>query len=123
MALTSSFSQVPSKSRPLSAIGGRVSNGSGPPASADPNCSLGRFVSQALSLRVWGEGLRTAEDRGFEPRRVLPPNRISSVFPVVPGRAGNHRDRPEWQVSRAGKAGIVTGPAADARRVTASRVM
>ena len=58
-----------------------------------------------------------AEDRGFEPRRVLPPNRISSAFPVVTGRSGQDRDRPEWPVSRAGNAGIVPGPAADARRV------
>ena len=58
-----------------------------------------------------------AEDRGFEPRRALPPNRISSAFPLVTGRSGNDRDRTEWQVSRAGNAGIVPGPAADARRV------
>jgi len=58
-----------------------------------------------------------AEDRGFEPRRALPPNRISSAFPLVPGRSGNDRDRTGWQVSRAGNAGIVPGPAADARRV------
>src|SRR6516162_1648850 len=58
-----------------------------------------------------------AEDRGFEPRRVLPPNRISSAFPLVTERSGNDRDRPELQVSRAGNAGIVPGPAADARRV------
>src|SRR6516225_2904710 len=52
---------------------------------------------------------QTAEDRGFEPRRVLPPNRISSVFPVVTGRSGHDRDSTGLQVSRAGKAGIVTG--------------
>src|SRR6516162_8337115 len=61
--------------------------------------------------------LVTAEDRGFEPRRAARPNRISSAFPVVTGRSGHHRDRPELQVSRAGNAGIVPGPAADARRV------
>src|SRR6516165_4570377 len=61
--------------------------------------------------------LVTAEDRGFEPRRALPPNRISSAFPVVTGRPGNHRDRTEWQVGRAGKAGIVPGAAGDAERV------
>jgi len=61
--------------------------------------------------------LVTAEDRGFEPRRVLPPNRISSAFPLVPGRSGNHRDRTEWQASRAGNAGIVPGPAGNAERV------
>ena len=60
---------------------------------------------------------QTAEDRGFEPRRVLPPNRISSAFPVVPGQSGQDRDRPELQVSRAGNAGVVPGPAGDARRV------
>jgi len=60
---------------------------------------------------------QSAEDRGFEPRRVLPPNRISSAFPLVPGRSGQDRDRPEWQASRAGNAGLVPGPAADARRV------
>jgi hypothetical protein len=60
---------------------------------------------------------QTAEDRGFEPRRVLPPNRISSAFPIVTGRSGNHRDRPEMQASRAGNAGIVPGPAGNAERV------
>ena len=58
-----------------------------------------------------------AEDRGFEPRRAARPNRISSAFPLVTGRSGNHRDRPEWQASRAGNAGIVPGLPADARRV------
>ena len=43
--------------------------------------TLGCLVSQALSLRVPGEGLRAAEDRGFEPRRVVTPNRISSAAP------------------------------------------
>jgi len=43
--------------------------------------TLGCLVRQALSPRVPGEGLRDAEDRGFEPRRVLPPNRISSAAP------------------------------------------
>jgi hypothetical protein len=38
-------------------------------------------VNEALSLRVPGEGLRAAEDRGFEPRRVVTPNRISSAAP------------------------------------------
>src|SRR6516165_10199587 len=58
-----------------------------------------------------------AEDRGFEPRRVLPPNRISSAFPLVTGRSGNDRDRTELQVSRAGNAGVVPGPAGNAERV------
>src|SRR6516164_11378344 len=58
-----------------------------------------------------------AEDRGFEPRRAARPDRISSAFPVVTGRSGQDRDRPEWQVSRAANAGLVPGPAADARRV------
>ena len=61
--------------------------------------------------------LVTAEDRGFEPRRVLPPNRISSAFPLVTGPSGNHRDHPESQASRAGNAGIVPGPAGNAERV------
>ena len=43
-------------------------------ATATRIATLGRLVSQALSLRV----LRAAEDRGFEPRRVVTPNRISS---------------------------------------------
>ena len=43
--------------------------------------TFGHSVSQALSLGAAGEGLRAAEDRGFEPRRVLPPNRISSAAP------------------------------------------
>jgi hypothetical protein len=63
------------------------------------------------------ELLVTAEDRGFEPRRAARPNRISSAFPLVTGRSGNDRDRPGWQVSRAGKAGIVPGPAGNAERV------
>jgi hypothetical protein len=40
--------------------------------------TLGCFVNEALSPQVPGEGLRAAEDRGFEPRRVVTPNRISS---------------------------------------------
>jgi hypothetical protein len=39
------------------------------------------LVSQALSRQDPGEGLRAAEDRGFEPRRVVTPNRISSAAP------------------------------------------
>ena len=40
--------------------------------------TFGCLVSEALSVRVSGEGLRAAEDRGFEPRRVVTSNRISS---------------------------------------------
>ena len=56
----------------------------GPGMSA--TATLGWLVRQALSLRVPGEGLRAAEDRGFEPRRVLPPNRISSSGRDCPDR-------------------------------------
>jgi hypothetical protein len=47
----------------------------------NPNCNLGCLVSQALSPRELGEDLRAAEDRGFEPRRAVKPNRISSAAP------------------------------------------
>jgi hypothetical protein len=67
--------------------------------------------------RIRQKCLVTAEDRGFEPRRAARPNRISSAFPLVTGRSGHDRDRPEWQASRAGNAGIVPGLPADARRV------
>jgi hypothetical protein len=40
-----------------------------------------------------------AEDRGFEPRRVVTPNRISSAFPVVPARRHHVGDRTETQAS------------------------
>jgi integrase len=55
--------------------------GPGISATATQIATFGRFVSQALSLRVLGEGLRAAEDRGFEPRRAVKPNRISSAAP------------------------------------------
>ena len=79
-------------------------------------------VSQAPSPRVPGEGLRAAEDRGFEPRRVVTPNRISSVLPVVLGRRRHVRDRTETQARRARKARIARKSAANAgnaRRVRA----
>ena len=47
----------------------------------NPNCDLWPLRESGSVLMVLGEGLRAAEDRGFEPRRVLPPNRISSPFP------------------------------------------
>jgi hypothetical protein len=57
----------------------------------------GRLVSQALSRQVPGEGLRTAEDRGFEPRRVVTPNRISSADR---GRPDQFKlDQRPWPVS------------------------
>ena len=49
-------------------------------ATATQTATLGCLLIQALSLPVPGEGLRAAEDRGFEPRKVSPPNRISSPF-------------------------------------------
>jgi len=52
--------------------------GPGMSATATQIATFGCFVRQALSLHVPGEGLRAAEDRGFEPRRVVTPNRISS---------------------------------------------
>jgi hypothetical protein len=47
----------------------------------NPNCNLWLPRRQAPSPHVPGEGLRAAEDRGFEPRRVVTPNRISSAAP------------------------------------------
>src|SRR6516165_2654211 len=79
------------------------------PRKAETSSPPGRSARAKLLVR--------AEDRGFEPRRVVTPNRISSAFPLVPGRSGNHRDRPGLQVSRAGNAGIVPGPAGNAERV------
>jgi hypothetical protein len=55
--------------------------GPGMSATATQTATLGCLVRQALSLRIPGEGLRAAEDRGFEPRKVSPPNRISSAAP------------------------------------------
>jgi hypothetical protein len=58
---------------------------------ARPTATLGHFVSQAPSLQVPGEGLRAAEDREFEPRRVVTPNRIGArrpyEMPVRPRRS------------------------------------
>jgi len=42
--------------------------------------TFGGPVSKALSPDDPGQGLRAAEDRGFEPRRAVKPNRISSPF-------------------------------------------
>ena len=47
----------------------------------EPNCNLGLPADRALPPDVPGEGLGAAEDRGFEPRRVVTPNRISSAAP------------------------------------------
>jgi hypothetical protein len=47
----------------------------------NPNCNLGPSSGSGPSPEVRGAGLGAAEDRGFEPRRVLPPNRISSAAP------------------------------------------
>jgi len=65
------------------------------------------LVSQAPSPHVPGEGLRAAEDRGFEPRRVSPPNRISSAPLRVPGAFAMVRDCAGTQVTKAltGRAG------------------
>jgi len=54
--------------------------------------TFGRLVGQALSLRV----LRAAEDRGFEPRRVVTPNRISSSGRDSPDRF--RLDQHPWPV-------------------------
>src|SRR5271165_5988023 len=86
---------------------------------ATQTATLGCLVSQALSLQVLGEGLRAAEDRGFEPRRVVTPNRISSALPVVPRRSGHVGDGTEMQARSAGNAGIGPGLTNNARRVRA----
>ena len=94
-------------------------------ASVTRIATLGSLVSQAPSPQVPGEGLRAAEDRGFEPRRVVTPNRISSVLPRLPLACDQVRDRTETQVRPAGNAGIVRDEppdAANACRVRARNV-
>ena len=67
----------------------------------NPGYSLRLPRKYGPSLPVPGEGLRAAEDRGFEPRRVVTPNRISSS-----GRHGSdpfmldQRTRPVLHVPR-----------------------
>ena len=75
------------RSRPRHPLHRQV--GPGMSATATQIATLGYLMSQASSPQVPGEGLRAAEDRGFEPRRVVTPNRISSVLPAVP-RARRH---------------------------------
>src|SRR6266480_5713174 len=86
-------------------------------ATATQTATLACLVGQALTLRVPGEGLRDAEDRGFEPRRVVTPNRISSVLTRVPGPRSHVRDGTETQARRAGKAAIAPSLTGNARRV------
>ena len=50
-------------------------------ATATQIATVARPVSQAPSPQVPREGLRAAEDRGFEPRRAVKANRISSAAP------------------------------------------
>jgi hypothetical protein len=91
-------------------------------ATATRIATLGRFVRQALSPHVPREGLRAAEDRGFEPRRVVTPNRISSVLPGLSPVRDHIRDRTKPQARHAGNSCIVrneTTIAANARRVRA----
>ena len=89
-------------------------------ATATQIATLGYLMSQAPSPQVPGEGLRAAEDRGFEPRRVVTPNRISSVLPTVPWKLNHVGDGTETQARHAGKSRIVrnrAGQAGNARRV------
>jgi hypothetical protein len=63
-----------------------------------------------------------AEDRGFEPRRVVTPNRISSVLPQLSPAWDHIRERMETQVKRAGNPRAVRNEVDDAanrRRVRA----
>jgi hypothetical protein len=50
-------------------------------ATATRIATLGGLVGQARSLEFGVAGLGAAEDRGFEPRRAVKPNRISSAAP------------------------------------------
>jgi hypothetical protein len=59
----------------------------------------------------------SAEDRGFEPRMVLPPNRISSAALRLPGRSRHDRDCAKSQARRSGKARITPGLTGNARNV------
>jgi len=58
-----------------------------------------------------------AEARGFEPRKGANPNRISSVFPRVPGGCKHVRDGTETQARRAGKPRSAGNHTENARRV------
>jgi hypothetical protein len=63
-----------------------------------------------------------AEDRGFEPRRVVTPNRISSVAAPMPGKFNHARDGTETQARRAGNSRIVRNHTGNTRRVRARNV-
>src|SRR5215472_3873340 len=52
-----------------------------------------------------------AEDRGFEPRRAVKPNRISSALASVPLRSAYNRERAEPQATGAGKLSNLPGRA------------
>jgi len=69
--------------------------------------------------------VRGTEDRGSEPRRVVTPNRISSVLPHLPHAWHHIRERTETQVRPAGNPRTVRNEVQDAangRRVRARNV-
>ena len=66
-----------------------------------------RKQQSAEAERPGETAAQMAEDRGFEPRRAVKPNRISSAFTCMPVRRSPVRDRTETQARRTGKAHIV----------------
>ena len=91
------------------AVGSRLS------ATATQTATLGCLMNQAQSLPVPGEGLRAAEDRGFEPRKVSPPNRISSALLRVTDTSAPVRDCAGTQVTTAFTCRAVPGLTGTAR--------
>ena len=74
-----------------------------------PDCGRGHArarKAEAAARRSWSARTKLqfrAEDRGFEPRRALPPNRISSAPASVPLRSAYNRERAEPQATGTGK--------------------
>src|SRR6266704_1282563 len=58
-----------------------------------------------------------AEDRGFEPRRAVKPNRISSPMPRLPALSRNDRDCAKSQARTSGKDRISPDLTVNARKV------
>ena len=81
------------------------------PRKAETSSPPGRSARAKLLVR--------AEDRGFEPRRVLPPNRISSAPASVPLSSAYRRESAEPQATGTGNLSNLPGGAGFSPRVRA----
>src|ERR1039457_6111258 len=96
MAWSSSLSQAPPKSRPLSAAGGRGSNGSGQPA-VSPVFSLGSGGGGSAGSNTAAEHLGPT-DAGSAAGPPAPPRRGERRGAAgVPSQADGHRRRRRGQ--------------------------